>query len=855
MHITRVALALAGLLLHASAIYAEDSDVYRLPSNIQPTAQTIDLKLNPSMPDYSGSTVILIDVQEDVERIGIHQLGLEMSAITLTSDGKSRNLDSTIAGYDINWLSDGDTIAAGQYELSIEFTGELAKDSLGMHRSRFEKKDYIFTQFESMYARRAIPTFDEPSFKIPYQLNIEAPEALTVIANAPVMSESTFDGWQRVKFEPTKPLPTYLIAYAVGPMDRAEIKGMSVPGYIYTPVGHADELGFVLSETANIVNALEDYFGSKYPFQKLDFIAVPEFAFGAMENPGLITYRTDLLMLGDNPTGRTAAAALSVIAHEVAHIWYGDVVTMQWWDDLWLNESFASWMGGRIIHQLYPQYETDLRLPQTRAFATDQRTSSKAIRKEVRTEEDSTEGGGLPYTKGKTLLTMLENYVGADVWQRSVRKYIEKFAWNNATEQDLWAVVSAESGLDVGKIAGDYLNQPGFAILDIDKNGAVTQQRYVPAGLEAPDLQWHIPLNVKYKKDDKVQETFYLLEGKSGTIDVPADADWIMPDGGGNGYFRWQTNIDQFYALVDDLAELDNREKIALLDNSDALLNANKLSLADYMFVMNKMLDDPHPLVVLPTIEKVLLIGGAFIGPDNADAFSRFIDAELSERFAEVGIDTGNDDSQALIQMRPRLLRVLGEYGADPAVREAASEMVDRYLESPESVDGNVGLEALRVTALNDDGGRYKKYIDTYLSSTSVDQQSSILSAIYFKDPAIITAFLDFSISDDVPAGDGINGVRYYTGILSDHTVVYEWLEENYDALEAKVPGYMHAFMPQLMVGGCNEKNRALLNSFFVNRGEQYQTSLGKALEATDSCIARRARDGDALMEFLAQYN
>ncbi len=855
MHITRVVLALAWALFHTSNVLADEIAIFRLPQSIQPTEQAIELTLDPNKPDYTGRTVFQLDIKEDVERIGIYQIGIEMSTITLSSGTSSRPLEATAADYDINWLADGKMIKAGQYELSIEFNAKLSTDSLGMHSSRFEGNNYIFTQFESMYARRAIPTFDEPSFKLPYQLTIIAPEGLTVVSNAPVATESTAGGWQRVEFMPTKPLSSYLIAYAVGPLDRAEIKGMSVPGYIYTPVGHADELGFVLSETANIVGALEDYFGLDYPFRKLDFIAVPEFAFGAMENPGLITYRTDLLMLGDKPTGRTARTALSVIAHEVAHIWYGDLVTMAWWDDLWLNESFASWMESKITHQLYPQYESDLSLPQTRAFSGDQRTSVKPIRKTVRSEADTNEGSGLAYSKGETVLRMLEHYVGADAWQRGTRSYIKKYSWSNATEKDLWAVMFEESGLDVGIIARDYLNQPGFAILDIDKSGGITQKRYLAYGLEAPDLQWHIPLNVKYKKDGKVHETFYLLSDKTGTTDLPDNADWIMPDSGGNGYFRWHTDMDQFYALLDDLDALENREKIALLDNSEALLAARELSLDDYMHVLKKMLHDRHPLVTLRAIEKVMLIGARFIGPENAEAFARFIDAELSDRFAEVGMETKADDSEALVQMRPRLLRVLGQHGSDPEARKSARQATDRYLESADSVDGNLAVEALRVTALNDDGRRYKSYIDAYLASTSVDQQSTILVTVYFKDEKSVLAYLDFSISDAVPAGDGLSALTYYSGILNDHTILYEWLETNLAGLEAKIPSYRHAVLPQVLADGCNDTNRALMVGFFEDRGEKYQVSLGKALETFDTCIARRKRDGDALMAFLAQYD
>ena len=286
---------------------AAESVDYRLPPEIQPSAQSIHLTLDPAKEDFSGSTVLQLDIAEDVDRIGIYQIDVAMSAITLRSGDGERMLSAEVGDYDINWLSDGETIAAGQYELSIEFAAKFSTDALGMHRTHFEGNDYIFTQMESMYLRRAIPSFDEPAFKIPYTLTIDAPEDLTVVANTPVATESRKDGWQRVEFMPTKPMSSYLIALAVGPLDRATIEGLSVPGYIYVPVGHADSLGFVIKNTPIITEELEEYFGTDYPFRKLDFVGVPEFAFGAMENVGLVTYRLEYLTLGDEASGSERA--------------------------------------------------------------------------------------------------------------------------------------------------------------------------------------------------------------------------------------------------------------------------------------------------------------------------------------------------------------------------------------------------------------------------------------------------------------------------------------------------------------------------------------------------------------------
>ncbi len=833
---------------------AQEAGDYRLPTAIQPTMQSIILRVDPAQTAYSGQVEIQLTIDATVERIGIHQLGLNMTAITLSEGDNARRLQAEEGDWEINWLSDGSPIEAGQYQLSIIFDGQHSTDSLGMHRVTFEGNEYIFTHFETMHARRAMPLFDEPSFKIPYQLTIVTPEGHTVVGNTPVASQGVEDGWQRVEFMRSKPTPGYLIAYAVGPLDRVPLRGMSVAGFIYTPKGRADKVGFVQRETPKLVSALEDYFGTDYPYRKLDFLAVPEFAIGAMENPGLITFRTDYLMLGDEAEGSTAEAALSTIAHEVAHMWFGDLVSIQWWNDMWLKEAFASWMDTKTLDRIYPQFEAGLKLPQAESLATDQQTTTMAIRRTVRSSRDVNADIRLNYAKGSALLGMLEDYVGADVWQQGVRIYMKAHAWGNAAETDLWEAMSKASGIDIGAIASTYLNQPGFAILDIDADGNVGQKRYLTYGMQAPDFEWRIPLSIKYKQNGEVRRTSYLLEEKAGRIDVPEDADWVFPDAGANGYFRWQIDSRQFQALLDDVGELTNREKIALLDNSSALLMAGRQSVAEHMFVVDSLLKDNHPLVFLKALEQLKWVADRFVDPSNADSFARLVDEKLSDRFREVGPETRPGDSQTLIQMRPRLLRVLGEYGSDTNVRAAAVVIAERYLESPESVGGDLGREALRVLALNDDGARYEQYVETYLQSDSEDQKSKILGSIYFASGNVIQKHLDFSISAAVPAGDAPKGIVAYAGLLESHASLYKWLEANLDAYEAKITADYRPRLPQFMAGKCSDENLALMQKFFADRGEVYAVSLGKAVEKMRTCIGLRQRESAAMLEFLEQY-
>lgn len=841
-------------LLFSLRVYAVEPLDYRLPHGINPTSQTIELHLDPSKTDFTGHTSIQLRIDKTVERIGIYQSGLDLQSVLLDNVDATRELQTTNGEWEISWLADGDNISPGTYELRIDFAGSFATDSLGAHRVTFEDNDYVFTQMEAMYARRAVPLFDEPAFKIPYKLTIHAPAGLTVLANTPIERRKIENDWQRVEFMETKPLPSYLLAFAVGPLDRAPINGMSVPGFVYTPKGRADEVGFVVRETPVILNALENYFGAKYHYRKMDFLAVPEFAFGAMENPGLITYRTDLLLLGDNPSGSTAEFSLMVIAHELAHIWFGDLVTMQWWDDLWLNEAFASWMAYTILNRNYPEYETSLFLPQEDSFTADARTTSKAIRKVVRNEDEVSDGLGLNYSKGHALLNMIETFVGATTFQQAMQEYTQEFAWGNANESDLWRIVSNVSGLDVGQIASDYLNQPGYALVDITAEGQLTQERYLEFGRSASDLQWNMPLAIKYKHDGKVQESFYLLNAKQGTLDIPSNTDWIFPDAGATGYFRWKTEFQQYQTLVDDSDSLTDREKIALMSNSSALLARGDQSLGDYLFVVDRFLHDPHPLVFLPALENIKRIGDNYVDSTTSKMFARYVDQTLSERLKELGTNSLPTDSESITKTRPRLIRMIGQYGNNRTVLSDTRKLAMDYLKDPDSVQSDLGREALRVTSLRDDGDLYDDYIKAYLTAKSQDFRSNILVSIYFDDPAIIRSHLDFSLSDDVQAGDAIRGLFLYSTTLDDPTLLYEWLEENIDRLKSKVPEFLHARLPLMMQLGCNKKNLKMVQDFFGDRGDMYQRSLEKAVETIENCIGRKTREHDALVAFLDQH-
>jgi len=386
-----------------------------------PISQDVYLKLDPDNPNFNGLTSIKLEVSKDVDHIEFYQSGLEIESAILVSDEHRQILTVKAAQHDIQHAFGRGKIAPGEYLLELVFSGKLNTASDGAYVSVFEGLNYISTQFEDMLARKAFPNFDEPSFKIPYQLTIESPEKHVVLSNTPVQSRTSNDGWQTVRFKRSKPMPSYLVAFAVGEFDSVEITGLSVPGRIYTPKGQAGKAGFIVKNTPKILNYLETYFGRKYPYEKLDFLAVPTFTHGAMENVGLVTYRSEYLLRGDEPPLSDQSRPLMVVAHELAHMWYGNLVTMAWWDDLWLNEAFASWMAAKVMQDLFPEHNYQSRLVAERAFSADADPTTKPVKKQVRVAADVMDGLGLNYTKGAAILDLVETLVGSDQFKNSIQ--------------------------------------------------------------------------------------------------------------------------------------------------------------------------------------------------------------------------------------------------------------------------------------------------------------------------------------------------------------------------------------------------------------------------------------------------
>ena len=466
------------------------SDPYRLLSNVAPIAQQVTLDIDPQKTDYSGSTTIHIEVASESAEIRLHAQDMEITSLQLSSGDSAIEVSHESGEHGLLIISAASDFAAGSYELHIEFSNDFNTDGAGISRTEIDGEHYIFSQFEAIDARTAFPCFDEPGFKFPWQLTMTVPKDVTPITNTPEGSVTEQGDSKTVIFDTTPPLSSYLIAVVVGPYEMVPIDGMSIPGRVAVPKGKTHLAAAAVETTPLLLAYLEDYFGPPYPFKKLDLIAVNLGFSGAMEHPGAITYSEFFLLLDDTASASERTTLIKVTAHELAHQWFGNLVTMQWWNDLWLNESFADWMGDKAAEAVYPDFSSALPELRTqfRIMDGDGEATTKPIRHDFKSTDNFQDGIFLSYYKGKAVLDMFEEAVGPEIFRDGVIRYLRKYSRLNAQAEDLWAEINAGAEFDLAGGMASFIDQPGMPLVTVTDLGGgryeFSQSRIVTGGAE-----------------------------------------------------------------------------------------------------------------------------------------------------------------------------------------------------------------------------------------------------------------------------------------------------------------------------------------------------------------------------------
>ena len=690
---------------------------------IRPVRQSIELRIDPAQEEFTGAVMIDLEVEQDVESFTFHGDQMDFGRHEMEGPGGPISIDLTALDNGLVRATPDRPLEPGRYLMALDFSRPFETTASGLYRMSAGEDAYLFTQFEPTDARRAFPCWDEPSFKIPFRVTLRVPEGLTALSNTPVDSRNTSDGWDIIEFAETPPLPSYLLAIAVGPFDRLPMDGLSVPGAIYAPRGQGS-LGAIAAEiTPPILAALEQWFERPYPFAKLDFVAVPEFWPGAMENPGLVTWADNLLLLDpERASALQRRQLITVTAHELAHMWFGDLVTLAWWDDLWLNESLTTWMTDVVVQRVHPELRVDVTSASAAdgVMSADARPSTRAIRQEVVEATDIMQDLMLPFQKGQRVLAMVERWIGEEAFRSGVLDYVARHAWGNAVGEDLWQALDAASGEQVSSVLASFLEQPGLPLIRVEPEPGgrlrLRQQRFTTFGVELEPQLWVVPVGLKYETAEGIREHTVVLDGPTASVNLGDDVEWVLPDADSWGYYRWSVPDEMMRRLAgDDHQALAERERIGFLSNAYALLTAGALGGGDYLALLADYAEDPEPEVMTNVVDSLGRVRTAFVADDLRQDYAAWVRTSLGPVLDRVGMTGQAGEEPAIAVLRPRLIRILGLDGRDPEVRRFCDQTARSFMRDPESVDPGVVGVALQVAARDGDRSR----VDACLLYTS----------------------------------------------------------------------------------------------------------------------------------------
>jgi len=818
--------------------------------------QQLEMTLDPRKLHYSGITSIALEVTENVDAILLHAqdmtiTGASFGKINALAPAEHESLEHALLK-----ISTGATISPGYYELKIAFEDDFNSDSISMYRVEENGRFHIFSQMEASEAREAFPCFDEPAYKIPWNMTLTVPIEMTAVSNTPI-EETRIDGeMKQLKFAESAPMPSYLIAIAIGEFETVDIPGMSVPGRVVTTLGKENLTGLAVESTPRLLKALEDYFDSQYPYQKLDLIATPEFWYGAMENAGAIVYLDRAILI--DPDDVDAIRFRSIVgtnSHELAHQWFGDVVTMEWWVDLWLNESFASWMGDKIVEQVYPELDI-AKSRMSSMFKTmdrDSQPSSRPIRAPRASTDNFLNDIGPAYSKGRIVINMFEKAVGEDEFRAGILEYMKRHEWGNASAVDFSRAIGIEADFDVPKAFESFMHQPGIPLVDVevldDGRLVISQRRFVQAHDELGDLQWTIPLTIRYGVDGEEFRQSLLLDDakKIVELDHPGTVEWLYPNADQGGYYRWGLPSQQLQAVVDKAQEvLSPMERMGLVSNLTAMLNADTINADNYLAALASFSSERDPYVLQLIVDQLEVIRDALVSDDHNGEFAAMVGDLLRPALRSIGTDVTANESNAITTVRPRLLEWLIRDARDERLIKEFSARADAFLAGESNLHSSLVPPALVAAAINGNVNTYEQFKQRFENARTPTERAQMLVGLtQFESEDILLDLQHYSLGQTVRPREIMTFREQLTKRPQPRHLVLNFALGNFESFQKRLPGNGLAILPSV-AKSCSLASAETATDFFSNPDHQVSGTL-RILETTTaaikSCAALRQRE------------
>jgi aminopeptidase N len=759
---------------HAGAAAAVDTTT-QLPRNVIPTHYQISLTPDAATASFGARAVVTINVTKATDSITLNAADLKFAHVTLAPAAGGGARDATVAvdaAAQTATFTFAQPVAPGMYHLAMDYTGVIGTQAVGLFSLDYpgadgKKQRALYTQFENSDARRMIPSWDEPAYKASFALDVVVPAGQMAVSNMPAAATATLpDGRRHISFATTPKMSTYLLFFALGDFERAAAKVEGTEVGVVTRRGALPQAQFALDAQKSILREYNDYFGVRYPLPKLDNVAGAGRSqfFGAMENWGAIfTFEYALLLDPAIATQHDREEIFETAAHEMAHQWFGDLVTMRWWDDLWLNEGFASWMESRTTARLHPEWNTHLGAVATRerAMRRDSVAGTHPVVQHVETVEQANQAfDEITYSKGESVIRMLEAYVGENAWKSGVRAYMKAHAYGNTVSDDLWKQIEKAAGKPVTAIAHDFTLQPGIPLIEVGdpvcRNGAttvaLTQAEFTRDRAGKAPLAWRVPVIAQIAGNAKQATT--LVTGGKGTITVPG-CGAVIVNAGQTGYYRTLYTSADFAQLAQRFASLAPIDQIGLLADSGALGLAGQQPASDVMDLVKATPAGADPavwsriggmLADLHTRYRDQAAGG---DTTRMRRFDTFAIARLAPLMAQVGWTARPGEPSAVANLRGQLIVVLSDLGDATTIAEARRRYAALATDA-NAVPGPLRKTVMGVVAQHADAAMWDQLHAAARNETNPlvrDQRYTLLAAT--EDRALAMRALQLALTDE----------------------------------------------------------------------------------------------------------
>lgn len=860
----------------------------KLPRWAVPEGYSLALRVDPTRAGYTGSTVIDVELKKASDHIWLHGKDLKVSKVTYTTaDGAIHPASYVDAApkEGVVRVDLGQTVKPQKLTLRFAFSAPFNQQLQGLYKVVHAGRPYTMTQMEPVSARYAFPSFDEPDFKTPYSISLTIPDDEVGVANtAQVKKVEDGHGWKTLTFAPTKPLPTYLVAFAVGPWDVVD--GPTIPADTYRskPIrlrgiaakGEGPRMKRSLAMTPKIIESLENYYGFGYPFGKLDLLAAPDFSAGAMENAGLVTFRDWYLLLDKDSSPRYVQGAFNVQAHELSHQWTGDTVTMAWWNDLWLNESFATWMQQKLGMKLHPSYRTDLdRITGAQhAMANDSLVSARKIRQPITGNGDiETAFDGITYAKGAAVLGMFEGYVGDDTFQKGMRAYIARHKFGNATADDLVDAIAEAAGKGKAFKADfdSFLNQSGVPVVEtrLDCSGGkavlhLRQRRYLPLGSKGdPDRTWGVPVCVR-TGTGKAHVHCDMLSQASGSMTLASGGScpaWYIPNAEARGYYRFAMDMADLAKLTAHVTQLDDREQLAYADAIDAGFHRGDLDARAALAAMKALAASKQRKVALAPLDTVRWIWRYEVTSDaQRKVVADAVKAAYLPRMQTLGYQRREGESADDALMRGALASFLGLDIGLPSVRQHLLALGEKALQRTQA--GHLALDAINPdllapalgVAAQEKGKPVVMALETEIGrETDPSRRNAMLSALAeVHDVALSNQIRDFALGKQVKVGEMSMVLRGGRETRPERDAAWTWFTGHYAQIVKRTGTFATGYLPRLFASGsCSSAEVQRLQRYFGPKLAELSGAdrgLAQTAESIQLCTALKAHQDPAVL-------